>query len=224
MKFQRDSIAHPRRPRGGQLGQEKRRWKFSRTGERALGIPLITKQFHDIFECLSVIGAQSEASILTTVSLACAGKLSSRRVFSGNEPPKLLYQFHWGEKFNKLTFKGQKNFFCTYLTSMPSKKKILRFVVFCILAWLSFCLMLLIIRCFRHFLPCTLFSLWLPGDRVSRTDCKTWTEKRAQMDWELKHFCDSHIYKCRSQAEKNGSEGLWKWEISHSLKMICVLF
>ena len=132
--------------------------------------------------------------------------------------------YHWGEKFNKLIFKGQKNFFCTYLTSMPSKKKILRFVVFCILAWLSFCLMLLMIRCFRHFLPCTLFSLWLPGDRVSRTDCKTWTEKSAQMDWELKHFCDSHIYKCRSQAEKNGSEGLWKWEISHSLKMICVLF
>ena len=86
--FKRDSIAHPRRPRGGQLGQEKRRWKFSRTGERALGIALITKQFHDLLECLSVIGAQSEASIHATVSLACSGKLSSRRVFSGNKPQK----------------------------------------------------------------------------------------------------------------------------------------
>ena len=139
MKFQRDSIAHPRRPRGGQLGQEKRRWKFSRTGERALGIALITKQFHDLFECLSVIGAQSEASIPATVSLF--REAFFQKSFYWKWAPKVYSTsfYHWREKFNKLIFKGQKNFFCTYLTSMPSKKKIMRFVVFCILASFVWC-------------------------------------------------------------------------------------
>ena len=48
---------HPRRPRGGQLGQEKRRRrrKFSRAGERAPGMLLLTDQFHNSFE-LSISG------------------------------------------------------------------------------------------------------------------------------------------------------------------------
>ena len=44
-------------PGGGQLGQEKRRRKFSlRTGRRAPGMLLLTNKFHDSFECFSVIG------------------------------------------------------------------------------------------------------------------------------------------------------------------------
>ena len=46
----------PRKLRGGQLGQEKRRRKFSRTGGRAHGMLLLTNQFHDLFEYLSVNG------------------------------------------------------------------------------------------------------------------------------------------------------------------------
>ena len=57
------------RPRGGYLDQEKQRRKFSITGERAPGMLLLANQFHDSFECLSVLGhkkyfgSQSEASI-----------------------------------------------------------------------------------------------------------------------------------------------------------------
>ena len=52
-------------PRGGQLGREKRRGKFSIMGERAPGMLLRTNQFHKSFKCLSLIFlcAQSEASI-----------------------------------------------------------------------------------------------------------------------------------------------------------------
>ena len=65
--FNNWGLTSPRRPMGGLLGQEKRRRKFSRT--RALGILLLTNQFHDLFECLSVTEhkkqfcAQSVASI-----------------------------------------------------------------------------------------------------------------------------------------------------------------
>ena len=48
-------FSHPRKPRGGQLGQEKRRRKFSRTGERTPEMLFVKNQFHDLFECLSVL-------------------------------------------------------------------------------------------------------------------------------------------------------------------------
>ena len=62
---------HPRRPRGGQLGREKRRRKFSRTVERAPGMLLLTSHIHDSLECFSLIifCAQSEASILIALLL-----------------------------------------------------------------------------------------------------------------------------------------------------------
>ena len=47
---------HSRRPRGGQSGGDKRRRKFSRTGERTPGILLLMNQFQDSLECLSLIG------------------------------------------------------------------------------------------------------------------------------------------------------------------------
>ena len=40
----------PRRPRGGQLREEKWRRKLSRRGERTPGMLLLTNQFHDLFE------------------------------------------------------------------------------------------------------------------------------------------------------------------------------
>ena len=50
---------HPRRPRGGQSGRDKRRRKFSKTGERAPGVLLLKNQFHDSIECLSLIGLKN---------------------------------------------------------------------------------------------------------------------------------------------------------------------
>ena len=98
-------LLHPRRPRGGQLGQEKRHERCSRTGRRASGMLLLTNQFHDLFEYLSVIVfcVQSEASIFRVAcviflykgvylrtrplfaqtSLARAVELSSSKVFRG---------------------------------------------------------------------------------------------------------------------------------------------
>ena len=62
--FFHSGIAHFGDPRVGQLGHEKRRLKFSRTGKRAQGIILLTNQFYDIFECLSVfVPNQRSASI-----------------------------------------------------------------------------------------------------------------------------------------------------------------
>ena len=43
-----------RRPRGGQSGGDRRRRKFSGTDDRAPGMLLLSKQFHDSFECLSL--------------------------------------------------------------------------------------------------------------------------------------------------------------------------
>ena len=56
-----DETPDPRRPSKGQSGGEKRRRKFSRTGEitpgkYSPGLLLLTNQFHDSFECLSLIG------------------------------------------------------------------------------------------------------------------------------------------------------------------------
>ena len=42
-------MMHTRRPRGGQLGREELRRKFSRTVERAPGMLLLKNQFHDSF-------------------------------------------------------------------------------------------------------------------------------------------------------------------------------
>ena len=67
---------HPRRPRIGLLGREKRLRKFSRMRERASGMLCLKNEFPDSFECLSLIGhkkyfcAQSEAIINRTAFLS----------------------------------------------------------------------------------------------------------------------------------------------------------
>ena len=74
---------------GDQSGRDKLRPKFSRTAERNPGMLLLTNQFHDSFERLSLTGhkkyifcAQSEASIHSAVAtvrrtcLARAGEQS----------------------------------------------------------------------------------------------------------------------------------------------------
>ena len=50
-------------------------------------------------------------------------------------------------------------------------------------------------------LPSSLFTTTIGSLPPCRTDCTTWTKKDKETDWELEHFCDSHIYKCRTQAE-----------------------
>ena len=85
------------------------------------------------------------------------------------------------------------------------KEKIKLFVVGAI----SFSLRVLIFSSSR-FVFATLFSFTTTIGSLPhcRTDCTTWTKKDKETDWELEHFCDSHIYKCRTQAEKYGFEDL----------------
>ena len=52
----RCKLADPGGGGGGLSGREIRRRKFSRTVERAPGMPLLTTQFHDSFQRLSLIG------------------------------------------------------------------------------------------------------------------------------------------------------------------------
>ena len=52
---------HLRSPRRGQLGRNKRRRKFLRTGKRALGMLLLTNQFHDSCGYLSSIYSKNPA-------------------------------------------------------------------------------------------------------------------------------------------------------------------
>ena len=64
-----DKKTHPWRPSGGQPGAEKRRRKFSRTGEITPGMLLLTNQFHDSFECLSLIGHKNIFWVQSTPGL-----------------------------------------------------------------------------------------------------------------------------------------------------------
>ena len=66
--FFMDKKPHPRRPSAGQRGAEKRRRKFSRTGE-INGMLLLTNQFHDSFECLSLIGHKKICCVQSTPGL-----------------------------------------------------------------------------------------------------------------------------------------------------------
>ena len=59
---------HLRRPRGGQLGLEKLRQKFSRTGERAPRMLVLTNQFHGSFERLPVIGHNRRPASIALLS------------------------------------------------------------------------------------------------------------------------------------------------------------
>ena len=75
---------HSRRPRGGQSGGDKRRRKFSRTGERTPGILLLMNQFQDSLECLSLIGHKTiEGQHLSHLS-RCFRDLLIRRSLPAN--------------------------------------------------------------------------------------------------------------------------------------------
>ena len=97
---------HPRRPRIGLLGREKRLRKFSRMRERASGMLCLKNEFPDSFECLSLIGhkkyAQSEAIINRTafLSFLYEGVYLQTRLFS---IPVLLVQ----ESFPREEFFGK---------------------------------------------------------------------------------------------------------------------
>ena len=99
---------HPRRPRIGLLGWEKRLRKLSRMRERASGMLCLKNEFPDSFECLSLIGhkkyfcAQSEAIINRTafLSFLYEGVYLQTRLFS---IPVLLVQ----ESFPREEFFGK---------------------------------------------------------------------------------------------------------------------
>ena len=131
----------PRRPRDGQLGQEKRRRKFSITGG-SLGILLLTNQIHEFSSLIGykknfwcpIRGQDLNVSRCfrdLLIRRSSPPALSWRRAFSFSRkmsPQSLIYQFHsillqrWGEKFNKFTnFKGREIFSCTCLTSLPRR-------------------------------------------------------------------------------------------------------
>ena len=132
----------PRRPRDGQLGQEKRRRKFSRTGRRGPRILLLTNQIHEFSSLIGykknfwcpIRGQDLNVSRCfrdLLIRRSSPPALSWRRAFSFSRkmsPQSLIYQFHsillqrWGEKFNKFTnFKGREIFSCTCLTSLPRR-------------------------------------------------------------------------------------------------------
>ena len=75
---------HPRRPRGGQSGRDKRRRKFSRTGERDPGVLLLKKPVPRLMRVLFSDWAQkSEASIYRAafVIFLCKGVNLQTRLF-----------------------------------------------------------------------------------------------------------------------------------------------
>ena len=105
---------------------------------------------------MSVIGAQSEASIPATVSLACAGELSSRNVFSGNEPPKFTLPVSSDPLVSlrrKILHIYKLKRAKTFLLYVPDKyakqKEDLAVFPLLHLGVTSFCLVLLMIRCLR---------------------------------------------------------------------------
>ena len=102
---------------------------------------------------------------------------------------------------------------------LTTKKKIKLLVFFCILAWFPF-LWCSVIRCtlaliFCH-APSPLFTQYTYHDRVftplkNRLQVQHELKSDEQIDWELElrtFLCDSHIYKCLSQAEEYRFEDL----------------
>ena len=60
-----------------------------------------------------------------------------------------------------------------------------------------------VLRVALYLLPASFLFTTIIGSLPHwRTDCTTWTKKEQAYRLRLEHFCDSHIYKCRSQAEK----------------------
>ena len=80
----------------------------------------------------TIVSSRCPWTIVSRISLAYAGELSSRRVFSANVPPKcnlpvsLDVLYHWGEKLNYkfANLKGRKRFLLhvPYRRKQPSRR------------------------------------------------------------------------------------------------------
>ena len=93
---------HSRFPREGHSGRENWRWwTFSRTGERASGMLLVTNQFHNSFEYLSLIGDKKYFSAQQEASIYCAAfaifLYHEASFFRGSGPNKLPALYLQGE-------------------------------------------------------------------------------------------------------------------------------
>ena len=93
---------HPRRPRGGQSGRDKRRRKFSRMGERDPGVLLLKNQFHDSCECFSLIGHKNRrpASIALLSGSSYAKELTCKLDFSAYLSGSCRRAFKTGHRQN----------------------------------------------------------------------------------------------------------------------------
>ena len=68
----------PRRPGSRKSGREKRWRKFSRMGERASALLLLTSQFHDSFECLSLIAFFAHEKVFAQNAQSLPGILTGQ--------------------------------------------------------------------------------------------------------------------------------------------------
>ena len=110
-------FSHSRFPRESHSGRENWRWwMFSRTGERASGMLLLTNQFHNSFEYLSLIGlkkyfcAQSQASIHRAAFVIFLYEASFFRESGPNKLSALYLQiigknYRFSKKFHSIHLK-----------------------------------------------------------------------------------------------------------------------
>ena len=110
-------FSHSRFSRESHSGRENWRWwMFSRTGERACGMLLLTNQFHNSFEYLSLIGlkkyfcAQSQASIHRAAFVIFLYEASFFRESGPNKLSALYLQiigknYRFSKKFHSIHLK-----------------------------------------------------------------------------------------------------------------------
>ena len=96
-----------------------------------------------------------------------------------------------------------------------------KFVIHCILAWFPFLQGLLkLCTCYPLLFLLPPQGLYPTEEQIVQHEVKK--DKRTELRHE--HFCDSHIYKCRSQTEKYAALKIFAtWEFSDSLKMAWTL-
>ena len=92
---------------------------------------------------------------------------------------------------------------------LTMKKEIKLFVVFCILAWFPYSFFASLCFCYPLLFLLPRYGLNPNEEQIVQHELK----REKQLEWELEHFCDSRIYKCRSQAEKYGFEDLCRMRV-----------
>ena len=92
---------------------------------------------------------------------------------------------------------------------LTMKKEIKLFVLFCILAGFPYSFFASLCFCYPLLFLLPRYGLNPNEEQIVQHELK----REKQLEWELEHFCDSRIYKCRSQAEKYGFEDLCRMRV-----------